>query len=230
MGLVGQSISQVFFQRAAEARKEGQLASLVEAVFKRLVKFSLFPMLILTVIGREVFIFVCGTNWAEAGVYTEILSIWTFFWFISSPLSMLLAVLEKQKFNLVWNSFNFVTRFASLWIGGIYGSPRMALYLFSISGVLVYGGLCIKIMKESGVRWLNVVKIIGSNFLVFVPAGILLGLLKFSGQKPWVVAAVTGIILCFYGVYIIKTDSHIYNLVVNKIRKSPDAIKLTDID
>jgi lipopolysaccharide exporter len=80
--VVGLAIGQSFFPRAAEAKAEGKLAGLVEGTFRRLVGISLFPLLTLSIIGSDLFRIVFGEAWQEAGVYTQLLSLWIFFWFI----------------------------------------------------------------------------------------------------------------------------------------------------
>jgi O-antigen/teichoic acid export membrane protein len=92
MSLIGSAIGQVFFQRAAESSVKGTLAHLVEEVFSRLVVLGLFPMFMLTIIGKDLFTFLFGTNWAEAGVYAQILSVWAFFWFVSAPMNTLFSI------------------------------------------------------------------------------------------------------------------------------------------
>ena len=131
MSLVGAAISQVFFQRAAELRSQNTLTPLVENAFRRLVFIGLPPMLVLGIIGRELFSFMFGANWMEAGIYVQILSIWTFFWFISSPLSNIFTIMERQDISLKINICNIFMRFLSLWIGGICQNPRLAIVLFA---------------------------------------------------------------------------------------------------
>jgi len=127
MSLIGGSIAQVFFQRASEARSDGTLPNFVESVFHLLVVIGIFPILTVTIIGPELFAVIFGDAWVEAGVYAQILSIWAFAWFISSPLSTLWAVLEKQAFGIRITTLNFVTRIISLVLGGVTGSPVVAL-------------------------------------------------------------------------------------------------------
>ncbi|MHB0856571.1 MAG: lipopolysaccharide biosynthesis protein [Anaerolineae bacterium] len=139
MSLIGGAIGQVFFQRAAQANAERQLGEIVESTLRRLFAIGLFPVLTLAIAGRSVFSFVFGPNWAEAGVYSQILAPWILFWFISSPLSTVYSVLERQSFLLCLNVAILSTRLLSLAVGGMVGSPRLGLALFSLSGVLTYG-------------------------------------------------------------------------------------------
>ncbi len=206
MSFIGRSISQVFFQRASRALSEGTLPSLVENVFKILVIIGMFPILILTIVGSDVFTVVFGKAWAEAGVYAQILSLWAFVWFISSPLTTIYVVVEKPHFGFHYNFFNLATRLLSLVIGGLLGSARLALILFSISGILVYGYLCLKMMSYSGVKASTALKIVFSNFILFVPAGIVLVALKTAEINQTLLVIFSGVIIGIYYLYILKTD------------------------
>lgn len=139
MNLVGGAVAQVFFQKASEAHnRTGNLSKVVEEVFKRLVSLGIFPILLLTLIGKDVFIVAFGARWAEAGVYMQILGIWLFFVFISSPISTLFSVLEKQSYGLFFNVILFVSRAISLICGGLMGDARIALIFFSATGAIAF--------------------------------------------------------------------------------------------
>jgi O-antigen/teichoic acid export membrane protein len=175
MILVGQSIAQVFFQKASEAHsRTGNLSTVVEEVFKRLVSCGIFPILLVTLIGKDIFIATFGVRWAEAGVYVQILGLWIFFQFISSPISMLFAVLEKQSYGLFFNGLLFSTRAASLIVGGMIGDVRLTLFLFAGTGVACYGFLCFWLISKAGLSILHslfhIVKygIYSSPFLIII--------------------------------------------------------------
>ncbi|RXA19719.1 lipopolysaccharide biosynthesis protein [Methanosarcina sp. MSH10X1] len=221
MSFIGVSISQVFFQRASRALSEGTLDVLVENVFRMLVIIGVFPILVLTIVGSDIFTVVFGEAWKEAGVYAQILGIWAFLWFISSPLSTLYTVMEKQQFGLRYNFLNLFTRFLSLTIGGIVGNARVALILFSISGIVVYGYLCMKIMSYSGVKIFRAIKIVYSNFLLFIPTGVILISLKFTGASEILLIFCSFLAICIYYAYILKTDVEINKLInLSQITKS----------
>ena len=169
MNLIGSALGQVFSQRAAEAQNKKALTPLVENVFRKLIMVGLFPMFMLTIVGRDLYSTVFGPNWAEAGVYTQILSIWALVWFISSPLATLFNVLEKQEFLLKLNIVIFASRLLSLGIGGYLGNARLAILLFSISGIVLYGYLNLFIMKSAGVLWSKIANIVLKNILFSLP-------------------------------------------------------------
>lgn len=213
MSFIGSSISQVFFQRASEAKSEGSLAPLVENVFRLLVVVGMFPIFTLTIVGNDVFSVVFGDAWTEAGVYVQILSIWAFVWFISSPLSTLWVVFEKQELGLKITFTNLITRIVSLWIGGILGNARISLLLFSFSGVLVYGYLCIKMMIIAGIKISKIKTIIGSNFALCLPCNLILACLKLFKVSEYILVAISFLFVVGYYIYMLKTDSQINTLL-----------------
>ena len=151
MSLIGQAIGRVFHQRAAEAHVQGDLRPLVRNLLRLLLLAGLAPIVALAVIGEELFAFAFGAKWADAGLYAQILSPWALVWFVSSPLSTLFGVLEKQAQGLRMQVTIFVSRLCSIAIGAYYGDVILALTLLSASGILVYGTLIAKIMRLSGV-------------------------------------------------------------------------------
>ncbi|MBN1429122.1 MAG: oligosaccharide flippase family protein [Anaerolineae bacterium] len=210
MSLVGGSIAQVFFQRAAEARAEGKLAVLVESAFHRLVMFGLFPSLLLAIMGQDLFVFAFGESWAEAGVYTQILSIWAFFWFISGPLSTLFSVLERQESGLRMNLALLITRFLALGTGGLLGDARLALALFAATSILVYGGMSIWILKACEVPKSWVLQVLSRYLTVsaatILPLAVVKCLLPTSLPLSLLASAVA---LGVYVLYLVRSEPQI---------------------
>jgi lipopolysaccharide exporter len=206
MSFIGGAIGQVFFQRVSEAQLRGELTLAVEQTFRRLVMIGLFPMLTLAFIGRDLFILLFGTDWAEAGVYTQILSVWAFLWFISSPLSTVFSTLQKQEHMLRWNLVNFATRFGSLWVGGILQDARLAVFLFSSSGIFVYGYIVLSILVHAGVPLSTIMKIISAQLLLFLPVGCLLLYLLVVGSQAELRLLLAGVILAVFFLFLILKE------------------------
>jgi lipopolysaccharide exporter len=192
LNLLGDAISNVFFQRAVEAKEQGTLAVLVEEVFRQLVTISLFPILILSIIGQDLFIIVFGQDWAEAGLYLQILSIWAFFWFISGPFSTLFAVMEKQEIQFNWNILTLIIRFLSLGIGGILHDAHLAIFLFSFTGVFVYGYKVYINFMLSGVSIQKSFSVLAKVFLKYLPVTcVVLVVSLIASNKFWVLGVAT---------------------------------------
>jgi lipopolysaccharide exporter len=213
MNVIGGAIGQVFFERAAKGKKAGTLASVVEVTFRGLVILGLFPLLILTVCGKELAVVALGARWAEAGVYVQILAPWMFFWFLSAPLMTLINVLEKQEWGLAFNAALLASRAAALAIGSALHSARLALVLFGLSGVLSYGYLNGRLMAEAGFGWSASTRLLGLKSLLFLPAAALLLAAKIWGASPLFVAGLAVVCAGAYLAYILKFEPDARRLV-----------------
>ena len=149
MSLIGGAVGQVFYQRASEAKIEGRLSAVVERTLHHLVLLSAFPFLLLAIIGPDIFKVVFGEQWAQAGVFTQILAPWLFFVFLGSPISTLYPVLGLQEAGLIFNIVLVASRAGSLVIGGLRGDILLALVLFSASGTVMWAGFCVYLASKS---------------------------------------------------------------------------------
>ena len=133
MGLIGGAIAQVSFQRASVARHEGNLA---EVTFNHYAPPAAWfiPLLLVMIIGSELFSVVFGKQWAATGIYAQILAPWILFVF-GSPISTLFLVLKSKESLGIQCAFTGA-RFASLLIGGFSGSILLTLVLYA--GVVRY--------------------------------------------------------------------------------------------
>ncbi len=217
MALIGEAIAQVFFQRAAEARREGTLASVVEGAFQRLVAFGLFPMLMLTLIGRDLFVVAFGERWAEAGVYTQILSPWMLLWLISSPMIRLFSVLEKQEFDLKFNAGILVARFLAFYVGGRLGDARLALTLAAVVGVLTYGYLNGAIMLAAGATRRSIGRILLPYLALFVPAACMVAALRLARVPSIGVVLTSGTLILGYLAFAAATDPEVSRILKTRL-------------
>ncbi len=215
MSFLGSSISQVFFKRCVEANADGTLNEVVEKVFRILVVLSLLPMLVLTISGGEIFIFIFGENWVEAGIYAQFLGLWAFIWFVSSPIATLYFVLERQEFGLKLNIINFVTRLISIYVGGMMQSPRIAIILFALTGIIVYGYLLITLFDYAYIPRQIILQILSTSFVKVIPACTILIAFKLMEVGPMIQTLASGTMIIIFYIYIIKTDPFVRSLADN---------------
>ena len=173
MSLLGGSIAQVFFPTAAKEYNEtGTLSKIVSNVFRILVQIGVFPLVAIGFLGALLFGFVFGPKWIEAGVYAQILAVWYFLMFISSPLGTVFPILNRQGTKLLLNILIILGRTASLMIGATIFSPRGTLGVFVAFSVLAVIGFIILILRLSNVSVLWATKtilkyIVFSSILIF---------------------------------------------------------------
>lgn len=164
MSFIGGSIRQVFLQRASVAKIDGTLPHLSEEICSVLITLSLAPFLLLMVVGGDLFSLIFGSEWYEAGVFTQILALWAMIWFVASIMSELIYVMEIQGFGFFYNVLNLSTRFLSLLIGGIFGNVYLGLFLFMVSGIFVYSFMGFVVISKARASfktiWRNVRKVV----------------------------------------------------------------------
>lgn len=166
MAIMGQSVAQVFYQRASVAKSDGTLSEVVEKTFKQFVSLSAFPFLLITFVGADIFSAVFGQKWTEAGLYAQILAPWIFLTFLASPISTLCTVFERQDVGLFFNIVLIAVRVISLFIGGILGNIVLALVLFSVSSICSLIWLCMYLIHKTGLKVIHMVKIFTSQIFL----------------------------------------------------------------
>ncbi len=150
--LLAFSMGQAFFKKANEIKNEGKdVAVFTFGVFKKLVLISFFPLAVIGMFGDIIFPFVFGKEWIIAGNYSRIFSLWIFMIFISSPLTNLFAVFERQRTNLIFNFVTFISRTSILIIISYKtGNDYTAIFWYVISGFIfrfLYLFIIMKIAK-----------------------------------------------------------------------------------
>jgi O-antigen/teichoic acid export membrane protein len=196
MSLIGNSIGKVFYQRASIAVHNGTLKQLTEGTFGILTKIGLPIVLLLAFAGQDLFVFVYGEDWADAGRYTQFLAIWAFFWFIASPIGTLVYVLNLQRFNIIWNIFNFVFRISALWFGAIIGSADVAIALYGVSGAVIYLIACLYTTRKAGMPTSHFFGLLGATLAKSSPSLIAFLLLRYLGAPTVVVLVVPSFLVC----------------------------------
>jgi O-antigen/teichoic acid export membrane protein len=139
LAFVGTAFLDVFKQRAAESYvSTGSCRDIYVKVFKLLVVISFIPFLILFLYGKELFSFVFGSEWGISGEYAQVLAFMLLFKFVASPLSYVLYIAEKQKYNLIGQVFMFSVSCLSLYVGYLNKSIVITLVAFSLLISIVY--------------------------------------------------------------------------------------------
>jgi lipopolysaccharide exporter len=173
MSVVGLSIAQVFFPHANEAKRNWQLSQLTLKIFDRLLKIGFVPFLLLTIVAPDLFALIFGSRWYTAGEYVRWLSVWMLFVFISSPLSNIYSIMEKQKEGLIVNIVMFCSRLIVLVIGGMKGDALFTIKLFGITGAVLWIFNCIYIQHLAGVSAIKIFLIIFNQSIYGIPYALL---------------------------------------------------------
>lgn len=142
IGLIGQSVGQVFFQKASTLKNQKSgLYPFVKKMYLQLFRIAL-PLFVLLTLISFFFGFIFGDKWETAGNFTLILLPWLFVMFMNSPITFLITVLNRQRQMIVYNILLLAARFVALYAGyTIYNSVYYALILFALAGLIFNGFL-----------------------------------------------------------------------------------------
>jgi len=98
IGIIGVSINQVFYKKAADLLNEGKsIYPTVKKTLLYLTLLSIIPFFSLLFFGPSIFSFVFGSKWEQAGFFSQIMSLWLMSNFIVSSISQVPILLKKQK-------------------------------------------------------------------------------------------------------------------------------------
>jgi O-antigen/teichoic acid export membrane protein len=221
MSIVGRAIGHVFYQKISDVRSHsGNLKTVVEELFKRLVSLGMFPIIMLIFIGEDLFVVAFGSRWSEAGIYVQILAIWILFQFISSPISMLFSTLEQQRTGLVFNLILFGTRAASLILGGMTGDIKLTFAFFALTGVACYSLLCYWLLSKVGILIHKAISHIFKYILGCSPFFILMVLAKLVWGLPEIgILLLSLCFLLFYYLIVMWQDKELRKIPFNLLKR-----------
>jgi O-antigen/teichoic acid export membrane protein len=139
MTLIASAIGDVFRQEASKKyASDGNCREVYVNSFKRLLIIAIVPFISLFSITPMLFTIIFGEPWRVAGEYAQILAPMFFMQFITSPLSPMFIIGQKQKLDFFWQIGLVVSVSLALLMGVIFSNIFMALSLFSASYCIMY--------------------------------------------------------------------------------------------
>lgn len=140
VNLVANAFYQVLFQRFAEKRqKNSSLRPEVILFLKRTTQVLLLPFITLGIFFPEIFGFIFGAKWIEAGRYAQILLPWIFMVSLVMPLSFIPDLYKKQRVAMLIDMVKLVARLGGLVAGVILENVYIGLLLYSGFSTLIIG-------------------------------------------------------------------------------------------
>lgn len=184
MGLIGSSISQVFYAEVAKANNSIEQKNITKKTLKALFKVGIGPIIFVGIIAEPVFLFIFGPEWGRAGTLVSWCTLWFAFQFASSPISMIMHVKQRQKSMLLLTTFGGLLRVIPVIIFAFYFNVYV-VEVYAITGALFYL-LCLVVFSNvAGFGLKELLSIFLSNIkfiLLWLVLGVVcLALLRFGG-------------------------------------------------
>ena len=136
LAFLGDSVGKVFFANAPKANTNGELNLLTQKFYVNLIKLSLPTILIISIIAPSLFEYVFGESWQKSGEYARWLGPWVFVIFVSSPLTFLTTILERQREGLIYQLLAAALSISSIFLGSKIGDFDMVIKVFAITNFI----------------------------------------------------------------------------------------------
>jgi O-antigen/teichoic acid export membrane protein len=187
MGLIGNSIGQVFLSRAPEEYRAGTLDTFIVSMFGGLLKSGGGPLAFIGILAPSIFPLVFGPQWPRAGVLVAWMTPWFIMQFLCGPISMSLHVTHNQRVAMVLQFFGLALRLGSVMLVGILASGLIS-EAYALSGFLFYSIYLLVILSLTGVKRKNLrdeIKRNGKYLIAWILAALcVVGFLLFTQVKP----------------------------------------------
>lgn len=167
---ISSAIAQVFYKTASEKfKKNDNIKEFFEKTLYFLFVAGLFPSILISFFGPELFSFFLGNKWREAGEISQLLMPWVFFQFLGGTLSSIFLVYNKQKTLLRYTIVSFVSRFTVLTLMFHLFSIeyKIVLFVFSFLSVLLYIYVLLLLFKITSTNPINFLRNIKIHFALF---------------------------------------------------------------
>ncbi len=136
VALLGSAVLDVFRRRSAQSwREQGHCRQDFQQTFKVLAASSALAAIVLALIAEPLFALAFGPQWRAAGTMALWLVPLFALRFVSSPLSYLFYVAEKQHIDLAWQAVLLAMTLATLWFPSGYAA---ALQTYSFGYCTMY--------------------------------------------------------------------------------------------
>jgi len=152
LNLIGQSVKQVFFQRANEADRTGDSYELLRKTTLVLLAIGLVPTLVITLFGPSAMAFVLGAEWKVAGVYAQFMMPWLLIGFINTPSVMMIPILNLQNVHMVYEIVFLAFRAGAIAAGAYLGSDVASIAIYSVVGFIFNLALILYVMHHARKR------------------------------------------------------------------------------
>jgi len=138
--IIAQSIGDVFRQEAIICYNQNkECLEIYISTFKKLLIIAILPFSILFFLSPFIFDIIFGENWRIAGEYAQVLIPMYFLQFVTSPLSQMYIIAEKQKLDLYWQIYLLFSVVSSILISYyLFKDAYITLIAFAIAYSIAY--------------------------------------------------------------------------------------------
>lgn len=161
LNLVTSPIQTVFFRVASKKVQDGEdISTFTYSFVRNAMIVGILPLFLLSMFGEQIFGFVLGAQWGEAGKIAAIMSLSYLFFFTNGCITYARVVMDKQKSNLITTFINIlITVGLMVGAGLVFQSLISMIYAYSIASVIfnvMNIFITLKILNKNQYRFLAI--------------------------------------------------------------------------
>lgn len=139
LSLIGNAISSPILHSAKTLiNKREELHNQLTGFLSSLFNILIFPFVLAICLSQDLFSYIFGSNWQEAGKVAAPLFIMGLFRVLAAPLTNILNILNQQDKELYFNLALASSRVGSIYIGFLLDNFYLGIYLLGISSAICY--------------------------------------------------------------------------------------------
>lgn len=147
---IGKAVSQVYLAEAPIKVEKGEIAEFTVNVLEHLLVIGVNVLLIIGVLSPFLVKYVFGEQWSDMGIIITWMIPWFIFQLISSPISMIMHILSKQKQLLLLTIVGLVLKLVALYIQYVI-DPSYLVQNFAITSAIFYFIVCVVVLRTAKV-------------------------------------------------------------------------------
>lgn len=175
MNLIGNAVSQVYLAHAPEEYRAGTLGKFTAGILGGLMKTGVGPLLFAALVAPQAFALIFGEKWQRAGVLVAWMTPWFVAQLMSSPVSMVMHVRNRQRGMMILTIAGLCLRVGAIGAAAAL-LPAHLSEMYAVSGAVFYLACFFIFSNLAGLRLQDYRLLLKSGFN-FVALWVLLGLL-----------------------------------------------------
>jgi O-antigen/teichoic acid export membrane protein len=165
ISLTSQNIGGVYYRKIANQSLAFQKEK-TQKLLEKLFLIGVFPFMVLTFFSEEIYTFIFGKKWLEAGLFVQILSPSFFVLFLIKPISnSLFRILGKQNIALYLNLFYAGLIILIVYLAGIVNNKYLAVFGISVISLLTWAAILLYLTTMLSISRRHIIMVFLKYFL-----------------------------------------------------------------
>lgn len=167
MTFIGRAVSQVYLAEAPAKVESGEIGEFTVKVLENLLLVGVNILITIGILSPLLVKYIFGQKWASMGIVISWMIPWFIFQLISSPISMIMHIVNKQKLLLLLTLSGLFLKTIALYLQ-YYIEPKYLVQNFAIVSAVFYLAAFFIFIKCANVNFFDLYKVIKKQFVIYI--------------------------------------------------------------